>query len=1187
MNILNRIKWNKNYKNCFINTIIKKQHFSSGDINYEVFEGVNCFNKFEELANKKIIYKKDYKDYLKLYKLYKPNNTKLSIDKNNYFNFSLCWSIHGGKTICVCNNNSDENKKIKIFTSTITSLRQKLEQENKRDCKNGHDLDDKQEKIVNYQKAILNKNKDKKSNKNLCNGKKEAKKWKGKISYAKLTKLWELFLYHKEKNNIKEEKTYFEILKKLFLKYEFFEKNKKNDFQFFENILTSLLLKSNIFINVLNNLYSIFFNSLLCSSSPRMLQNSTTIQSINSISNSSSKTTLNKIPASVDKANDISLYKCANKTNIYNENDGNKKRTVKGSGLNGIERGITNSAHSEVLQKIDEKEKIRRYILNYIFNMYYEKYIGLKNLYKSFDLQESYKLKYCSKENNLFKFICLENIDIEKKNIILIKCTNTNGHLFFLGIVKNVRKVNDFCVLYMDIKKYQCDNKDIEFVENYKEDNNNLKLYEEQEISEEYFESYFSRIKDRQENLNDEHLEKIKNSSIFQQSNDNEKELITYEGITLSVQLNTITNRIKYSILNIFEKKKENEYLNNEVTKLLLNDDTRVDIHTYCNDEEGIIQNQKKTKKKNILNNSISYTSLIHQAVNRYLESQKKYMQSYNILNEELIKQDPIINKLYKQLKNSPQEFTKICEFYKKFDIYQKKVLKDILVDSGNPPIHIIHGAPGSGKSDLISFLIYVLSLEKKNNIFVGTCKHISVENIKKKLINLNLCLNKNDKEKALKHQKSDIYIDTIYQAFKIKDKKIKHLIIDEASSLSEYNSLICLNLNINYIYAFGDDKQLTFHSIINEKKRNEINYYSIFEKLKQYKNIKCHYLFTQYRLIFPIYLFISFYFYNNKLIASKKIVDNFVKSNQSNFLKLFKNSQMPQRMQSMQNMQNMQNNLFSYFSIPILFIDTHTEQFNHEVFEQKVNQSYINRFEALIILRLIQIISLPKAKPNLAILTPYMSQKNYIQKILQEGLSEYEQNGGNEKSESSISFNMNSMPFVEVEHFTQSIQDEKKNLCFINSNESALYSNDANVSNKFGTNIYNTLFNYSKNVSNEKSSGPNKLSNLFNIPNKKNEEQYNNNFYKNVHTIDSYQGCESDLIIISTVRSNENYSLGFLNDEKRMNVLLTRMKKGIIIIGNSKTLKNNFFWNEFISFLDFFNSRKSVFSLPALKDIK
>lgn len=191
-------------------------------------------------------------------------------------------------------------------------------------------------------------------------------------------------------------------------------------------------------------------------------------------------------------------------------------------------------------------------------------------------------------------------------------------------------------------------------------------------------------------------------------------------------------------------------------------------------------------------------------------------------------------------------------------------------------------------------------------------------------------------------------------------------------------------------------------------------------------------------------------------------------------------------------------------------------------------------------------------------------------------------------------------MPFVRVgniPHFTQPIKNEKKNLCFINSSESALYSDDTT---KVETNIYNrSLFDYPKSVSGKGVSGKNvgdenvinsnsnRLSNLFNIPNKKNEEEYNNNLYKNVYTIDSYQGCESDIIIVSTVRSNENYSLGFLNDEKRMNVLLTRMKKGIIIIGNSKTLKNNFFWKEFISFLDFFNSRKSAFSLPALKDIR
>ncbi|ETB62760.1 hypothetical protein YYC_00447 [Plasmodium yoelii 17X] len=579
MNILSRIKWNKNYKNCFINTISKKQHFSSKDINYEIYEGVNCFTKFEELTNKKIIYKKDYKNYLKLYKLYKPNNTKLSIDKNNYFNFSLCWAINGGKSICVYNNNLDENKKIKIFTNTINSLRQKLEQESKINCEDG-----KLEKIVEYRKEILTKNK---NSKKQCNH--EKGKGKEKINYAKLTKLWELFLYHKEKNNIKEEKVYFEILKKLFLKYEFFEKNKKNDFQFFENILTSLLLKSNIFINVLNNLYSIFFNSFLCSSSFPIIQNNAITQSINNTNKNSNKNDLNKFPVIINnnvcKENDVTFLECVNKKKTFIENDGNIKKMIKNSSLSEIEQENQN-----------EKEKIRRYILNYIFNMYYEKYIGLKNLYKSFNLQESYKLKHCSKENSLFKFICLENIDIEKKNIILIKCTNKNEHIFFLGFVKNVTKINDFCVIYMDVKRYQGDNKQNENGENG-EDVNNLKLYEEQEICENYFESYFNRIKDRQKNLNNENFEKEKNST-FLQNNDHEKELITYEGITLTVQLNTISNRIKYSILNIFEKKKENEYLNNEITKLLLNNDTRVDINTYCNNQEEIIQNQKKKKKK-------------------------------------------------------------------------------------------------------------------------------------------------------------------------------------------------------------------------------------------------------------------------------------------------------------------------------------------------------------------------------------------------------------------------------------------------------------------------------------------------------------------------------------------------------------------------------------------------------------
>jgi ATP-dependent RNA/DNA helicase IGHMBP2 len=67
------------------------------------------------------------------------------------------------------------------------------------------------------------------------------------------------------------------------------------------------------------------------------------------------------------------------------------------------------------------------------------------------------------------------------------------------------------------------------------------------------------------------------------------------------------------------------------------------------------------------------------------------------------------------------------------------------------------------------------------------------------------------------------------------------------------------------------------------------------------------------------------------------------------------------------------------------------------------------------------------------------------------------------------------------------------------------------------------------------------------------------------VDTIDSFQGSEKDIIIISLVRSNDFGEIGFLEDVRRMNVALTRAKKELVVIGNSETIKSNPFYKNMV----------------------
>jgi hypothetical protein len=58
--------------------------------------------------------------------------------------------------------------------------------------------------------------------------------------------------------------------------------------------------------------------------------------------------------------------------------------------------------------------------------------------------------------------------------------------------------------------------------------------------------------------------------------------------------------------------------------------------------------------------------------------------------------------------------------------------------------------------------------------------------------------------------------------------------------------------------------------------------------------------------------------------------------------------------------------------------------------------------------------------------------------------------------------------------------------------------------------------------------------------------------------TIDNFQGEEADIIVISLVRSNRRGNIGFLKEEQRVNVLLSRARHGMFLVGNSSTLRNS-----------------------------